>query len=184
MKRLILALFLVLPLAAQAFDCWPRPVGTGTAFHVSQRDGMLGAVWWCDKTTHWAPQVLVGTMTPPQAYQAAAQLSAAPDFDQAARAMLKANQRPLTDALDVFRVAIYWDHAQYKPADPIFAVAANAGRPTRPAYAVVDGARTTRQDGTAAVNAPCQCSRLSFIEGRSVYCAVDTTPRVAICSKR
>lgn len=184
MKRLILALFLVLPLAAQAFDCWPRPVGTGTAFHVSQRDGMLGAVWWCDKTTHWAPQVLVGAITPAEAYQAAAQLSAVLDFDQAARAMLKANQQPLTEALDVFRVSIYWDHAQHKPADPVFAVATNAGRPTRPAYAVVDGARTTRQDGTAAVNAPCQCSRLSFIEGRSVYCAVDTTPRVAICSKR
>jgi hypothetical protein len=184
MKRLILALFLALPLAAQAFDCWPRPVGVGTALHVSQRDGMLGAVWWCDKVTHWAPQVLVGTMTPAEAYEAAAQLSAAPDFDQAARAMLKANQRPLTEALDVFRVSIYWDHVQHKPADPVFAVATNSTRPTRPAYAVADGARTTRQDGTAAVNAPCQCSRLSFIEGRSVYCAFDTTPRVAICSRR
>lgn len=184
MKRLILALFLVLPLAAQAFDCWPRPVGTGTAFHVSQRDGMLGAVWWCDKTTHWAPQVLVGTMTPAQVYQAAQQLSAAPDFDQAARAMFNANRRPLSDALAEFMVSTYWDHVAHKPADPVFAVATNAGRPTRPAYAVVDGARTTRQDGAAAVNAPCQCSRLSFIEGRSVYCAFDASPRVAICSRR
>lgn len=184
MTRLILALFLALPTMAHAFDCWPRPVGTGTSFHVSQRDGMLGLVWWCDRTTHWAPQVLVGTMTPAEAYQAAAQLSAAPDFDQAARAMLKANLRPLTEALDVLRVEAYWDHVQHKPADPVFAVATNAGRPTRPAYPVVDGARSTRQDGTAAVDAPCQCSRLSFIERRSVYCAFDTTPRVAICSKR
>lgn len=184
MKRLILALFMVFPMAAQAFDCWPRPVGTGTAFHVSQRDGMLGAVWWCDKTTHWAPQVLVGTMTPAQVYQAAQQLSAAPDFDQAARAMFNANRRPLSDALAEFMVSTYWDHVAHKPADPVFAVATNAGRPTRPAYAVVDGARTTRQDGAAAVNAPCQCSRLSFIEGRSVYCAFDASPRVAICSRR
>lgn len=184
MTRIILALFLALPTFAQAFDCWPRPVGTGTSFHVSQRDGMLGAVWWCDKTTHWAPQVLVGTMTPADAYQAAAQLSAAPDFDQAARAMLKANQRPLTEALDVFRVAIYWDHVQHKPADPVFSVATNAGRPTRPAYAVVDGARTAQQDGTATVGAPCLCRRLSFLEGRYVYCAFDASPRVAICTRQ
>lgn len=36
--------------------------------HVSQRDGMTALVWWCDRTTHWAPQVLVGAMTPAQPY--------------------------------------------------------------------------------------------------------------------
>lgn len=184
MKRLILSLCLALPLAAQAFDCLPRPAGTGTALHVSQRDGMTALVWWCDRTTHWAPQTVVGTWGPSQIAQGAAELSAAQDIAQAARAMLALNAAALTEDLDTFRVEAYWDHAQHKPADPVFAVAANAGRTTRPAYPVMDGVRQTRQDGTAAVDAPCQCRRLSFIEGRSVYCAFDATPRVAICSRR
>jgi hypothetical protein len=184
MKRLLLAIPLLFPLAAQAFDCWPRPVGTGTPFYVSQRDGMLAAVWWCDRVTHWRPQILAGTMPPAEAYRVAAQLSAAQDFDRAARALLAANARPLTEELRIFRIEAYWDHAQHKPADPVFTVAANAGRSTRPAYPVTDGVRSTRQDGTAAVGAPCQCSRLSFIEGRSVYCAFDQTPRVVVCNRQ
>lgn len=186
MKRFLILLALAMPMLAQAFDCWPKPVGTGTAFHVSQRDGMLGMVWWCDKVNHWKPQVLVGTMTPAQAYQAAAQLSAAPDFDQAARAMYAANAVELTEELVVFRVEIYWDHAQHKPADPTFVVAANTGVMTRPAYPVVNGVRQTRQEGTAPVGATCS-RRLESIEGTArkvVYMAFDDTQRVAVCSRQ
>lgn len=188
MKRLFLlciaAVAMTAPHLAQAFDCLPRPAGSGTAFHVSQRDGMTALVWWCDKTTHWAPQTVVGTWSPGQIAQAAAELSASPDIAQAARAMLALNAAPLTEALDVFRVEAYWDHAHHKPADPVFVVAANAGRPTRPAYAVADGVRTTRQDGTAQVGSTCACRRQAFIEGRTVYCAFDTTSRVAVCSRQ
>lgn len=184
MKRLILALCLVLPLAAQALDCLPRPAGTGTALHISQRDGMTALVWWCDRTTHWAPQTVVGTWGPSQIAQAAAELSAAQDIAQAARAMLALNATPLTEALDAFRIQSYWDHERRKPADPVFMVASNAGRPTRPAYSIADGARTTQQDGTATVGVLCQCRRLSFVEGRYVYCAFDASPRVAICSRQ
>jgi hypothetical protein len=186
MKRFLVLLILAMPILAQAFDCWPRPVGNGTAFHVSQRDGMLGMVWWCDKVNYWKPQVLVGAMTPAQAYQVAQQLSAAPDFDQAARALYTANAGPLTEELDIFRVATYWDHAQHKPADPVFAVAPNTGVMTRPAYPVVNGVRQTRQDGTAPVGATCS-RRLESIEGTTrtvVYMAFDSTNRVAVCSRR
>jgi hypothetical protein len=161
-------------------------VGTGTPFHVSQRDGMLAAVWWCDRVTHWRPQILVGTMTHAEAYRAAAQLSAAQDFDQAARALLAANARPLTEELDAFRIEAYWDHAQHKPADPVFVVAPNTGVMTRPAYPMVNGVRQTRQDGTAPVGAICN-RRLESIEGTTrtvVYMAFDNTQRVALCSRR
>lgn len=188
MKRLFLlciaAVAVTAPHLAQAFDCLPRPAGSGTAFHVSQRDGMTALVWWCDKTTHWAPQTVVGTWSPGQIAQAAVELSASPDIAQAARAMLALNAAPLTEALDVFRVEAYWDHARHKPADPVFAVAANAGRLTRPAYPVANGTRSTRQDGTAPVGAPCRFNRHVFIEGRSVYGTFDATNRVAICSRR
>ena len=186
MTRFLTILCPALPLVAQAFDCWPRPVGAGTPFHVSMRDGMLGMVWWCDKVTHWKPEAMVGTMTPAEAYQAAAQLSAAPDFDQAARAMLRRNERPLSEALSVFRVEAYWDHAQHKPADPTFVVAPNTGVMTRPAYPVIDGVRSTRQDGTAPVGATCS-RRLESIEGTSrkvVYMAFDQTNRVAVCTRQ
>jgi hypothetical protein len=180
----LVAVALTAPQFAKAVDCLPRPAGTGTPFHLSQRDGMTALVWWCDRTTHWAPQIVVGTWTPAQIHQAAVELSASPDIAQAARAMLALNTAPLTEALDAFRIEAYWDHARHKPADPVFAVAANSGRTTRPAYPVVNGARGTRQDGTAPVDAPCRFNRHVFIEGRSIYGTFDATNRVAICSKR
>lgn len=184
MKLFLTILCLALPLVAQAFDCLPRPAGTGTALHVSQRDGMTALVWWCDKVTHWAPQTVVGTMGVAQMAETAQQLSSAADPLGLARQLMTQHAVPLDDALAAFRVEAYWDHARHKPADPVFAVATNGGRPTRPAYSIVDGARTTQQDGTATVGAPCQCRRLSFVEGRYVYCAFDATPRAAICARQ
>lgn len=184
MRMIPAVLFAWVAASAQAIDCLPRPVGSGTALHVSQRDGMTALVWWCDKVTHWAPQTVVGTMGVAQMAQAATSLSAAQDPLGLAREMLAAHSAPLSDALAAFRVEAYWDHAHHKPTDPGFVVAANAGRMTRPAYAVADGARTTRQDGTASVGAPCTCRRLAFVEGRSVYCAFDATPRVAVCARQ
>lgn len=184
MRMIPAVLFAWVAASAQAIDCLPRPVGSGTALHVSQRDGMTALVWWCDKVTHWAPQTVVGTMGVAQMAQAATSLSAAQDPLGLAREMLAAHSAPLSDALAAFRVEAYWDHAHHKPADPVFVVAANAGRPTRPAYAVADGVRTTRQDGTAQVGSTCACRRQAFIEGRTVYCAFDTTSRVAVCSRQ
>ena len=57
------------------------------------------------------------------------------------------------------------------PPLPGAVVVKNGTYPTRPAYALVNGAVGAKEEGRATVGLPCDCAKTRVMKGTSMYCA-------------
>lgn len=161
--------------------CWPKPVGTGTWVKASQNTTGFALYWQCTVNGvagHHGFMGLWSQLKPDwmaQLANAIEQGSLGALWDTNITGPSEATQyatvRPLYDALKA---------ANPLPVvtPPTYVVKPNAGYATRPAYALVDGARTSVVAGrvnvkdAGGVPVPCDCTAYRGGAEPNLYCAV------------
>lgn len=177
MKMFLACLF---PFAAMAQPtCWPAPVGTGTLPVVVENASGRAIAWGCvDQFTarkfafggplvEWSSDWIARGRA----------LAVATDAERAAAWQSMGTINP--QVVPLAQTAL----SQVQVTAPVWQVAKNATYIDRPAYPLVDGARTKTSNGRAAVAAACDCNARA-VEGTSVYCGVNgKADQVALCSR-
>lgn len=183
MKRILAALALSLAslcASAQAPfpDCKPASIAD---VRPGLADGGAWAYWFCsDGFSVWYTWRAVRTeATSQQMVQSVRAYVAGGPFPDVAM-VLSGDDASLASLRLAVAAAVAADPAA--PVKPVWVVAKNGDITTRPAYALVDGVRSTVSTSRATVGATCNCVE-RVVESKTVYCGVSAAV-VAVCTKK
>lgn len=165
--------------------CWPRPIGAGTWAKGEQNATGWALYWQCTSTagvaSHTGTYGLWSLMDADWVKQLSAALAAgAPAFDTLwstrasgpMDASAYAGVRPLWEAL---RAA----NPLPVPPSQLWKVATNGVFTSRPAFAIVAGARAPTVAGRVGVGMLCDCAAFRSGVAPNTYCAVTGQPNLA-----
>lgn len=171
--------------------CWPKPVGSGTWVKGSQNSDGWALYWQCTNTAGVASHAGVYGLWNMMDADWVKQLTAAlaegiPAFDT----LWSTRASSPMDATSYAAVKPLWEamrDANPLPTIPavIYVVKPNGLFPSRPAYSIVDGARTSTLAGRVAIKdaggvaQPCDCAAFSAGTDPNRYCAVTGAPNAA-----
>jgi hypothetical protein len=164
-------------------SCWPKPVGSGSWVKAAQNAEGFALLWQCQEGGTWKYAGFLGRWAQLDA-DWMAQLAAAVAtgglgalWDSRITGPSSAanydSLRPMYETLKA---------ANPLPAASAYRVAPNGIYTTRPAYAIVAGARTSTVVGRVAVlpvAAPCDCASFKSGTSSTPYCAVTGNFNVA-----
>lgn len=168
--------------------CWPKPFGTGSWVKADQNADGFAVYWQCVVNNVADHYGFIGTwaslepdwMKQLSAAFEAGSLSALWDakITGPSSASKYATVRPMWNALRA---------ANPLPVitGPTHVVRPNGTTPSRPAYAIVNGARTSRLAGrvnvlaSPGVGTACDCTAFSAGSGATLYCSVEGRENVA-----
>jgi hypothetical protein len=172
-----------------------RGAGTSAVVHVGANGVAVG--WWVARsgspTLYLYAVTWTYLLTNPDLLARVAALAVSGDRTVAQAAAIGAAAAPtlhIQDMCDIWAPLVVELNASKPPLIPILSpYVVTAGKP-RPAYAVINGKRSTAFSGTAVPGQPCDCATLQIIEFNVFrYCASPsitgiTGPAVTSCTAR